>query len=105
MDIYSPPEHKYPLSKYGTWEGNSSIMNHLEGSPKVELTEYGYTLPNMIHRTSVGWHSNDINTDNTFFLNIRIDGIDKTFPGVYVPHHLSHAAAVFYTSDFHQSAS
>jgi carbamoyltransferase len=104
MDIYSPPEHKYPLSKYGTWEGNSSIMNHLEGSPKVELTEYGYTLPNMIHRTSVGWHSNDINTDNTFFLNIRIDGIDKTFPGVYVPHHLSHAAAVFYTSDFHQSA-
>ncbi|MDA8988686.1 hypothetical protein N9F93_00280 [bacterium] len=104
MDIYSPPEHKYPLSKYGTWEGNSSIMNHLEGSPKVELTEYGYTLPNMIHRTSVGWHSNDINTDNSFFLNIRIDGIDKTFPGIYVPHHLSHAASVFYTSDFDQSA-
>lgn len=104
MDIYSPPERKYPLSKYGTWEGNSSIMNHLEGSPKVELTEYGYTLPNIIHRTSVGWHSSDINTDNSFFLNIRIDGIDKTFPGIYVPHHLSHAASVFYTSDFDQSA-
>jgi predicted NodU family carbamoyl transferase len=104
MQIFSPLDNKYPLSQYGTWSSHSKIMNHLPDEPKVTKTPYGYTLPNMIHRTCLPYSSQDINMDNGFHLNIRIDGIDKTYNGWLCDHHLSHAASVFYTSDFDESA-
>ena len=104
MQIFSPLGDRYPLSQYGTWHAHSKIMNHLPDAAKVTKTPYGYTLPSMIHRTCMPYTSQDINMDNGFSLNVRIDGIDKTFKGHFCDHHLSHAASVFYTSDFDKSA-
>ena len=104
MDIYSPLDAVYPLAKFGTWSSNTGITNHLEGSDRVELTEYGYTLPDMIHRTSMPYISSDINTDNSFHINVRIKGIDKTYKGMFIDHHMSHAASTFYTSGFEEAA-
>lgn len=104
MDIYSPLGITYPLAQYGTWNSGSKITNHLEDFARVTNTPYGYTLPDMIHRTSIPFISQDINKDNGFRLNVRIEGIDKTFNGYFVDHHISHAASAFYTSDFEESA-
>jgi|TARA_B110000914_G_scaffold226249_1_gene250040 carbamoyltransferase len=104
MQIYSPLDQKYPLSQYGTWAAESKVLNHLPDHAKVTKTIHGYTLPSMIHRTCTPYTSADINMNNGFFMNIRIDGIDKTFNGYFCDHHLSHAASVFYTSDFDKSA-
>ena len=105
MKIYSPLHLKYPLSMFGSWSRESVILNHLDNyHNKPEETEYGYTLPNMIHRLHIPYSSADINTDPSFSMNIRIDGIDKTFQGHYVDHQMAHAAAAYYTSGFNKSA-
>lgn len=104
MDIYSPAKDGFPLAKFGTWASDTAVTNHLEDSARTELTKYGYTLPDMIHRTSVPYTSSDINTDNSFSINVRIEGIDKTYPGMFVDHHISHAASTFYTSGFEEAA-
>lgn len=104
IDLYSPLDQKYPLARYGTWNAESTILNHIEGESKVEKTEYGYTLPSVIHRTSIPYSSADIDTHNFFRLNIRIEGIDKTYKGMFVNHHFAHAASAYYTSDFDQAA-
>jgi len=104
VKLYSPLDQKYPLSWYGTWNRQSNALNHIEGEEKVEKTEYGYTLPSVIHRLSKPYSSADIETHNFFRLNIRIEGIDKTFKGMFVDHHFSHAASAFYTSDFDEAA-
>ena len=79
MQIYSPYEQRYPLSTFGTWKAESNILNHLEDSERPEKTEWGYTLPDMIHRLCKPFSSEDIETQIHFDLNIRIDGLDKTF--------------------------
>lgn len=104
MQIYSPYEQRYPLSRFGTWKGESNVMNHFEDSERPEKTEWGYTLPEMIHRICQPYTSDDIEVQKEFDLNIRIDGVDKTFGGTFVDHQASHAASVYYTSDFDQSA-
>lgn len=104
MQIYSPKDATYPLSQFGTWSAQTKILNHLPDQEKVIETPYGYSLPSMIHRTCKPTSSADINMDNGFWLNVRIDGIDKTFSGYFCDHHLSHAASTFYTSDFDKAA-
>jgi carbamoyltransferase len=104
MQIYSPKEKTYPLAQFGTWSAESKILNHLPDQEKVIETPYGYSLPGMIHRTCMPYSSGDINMDNGFMINVRIDGINKTFNGYFCDHHISHAASVFYTSDFDKSA-
>lgn len=105
IEIYSPLDQKYPLATYGSWNKESVVMNHLENYPdKVRETEFGYTLPSMIHRTSTPFTSYDINTLNAIDLNVRIEGIDKTFNGILIDHHLAHAASAYYTSDFKEAA-
>lgn len=104
IKIYSPFDQKYPLSQYGTWHRENNALNHLEETPRVEKTPFGYTLPDVIQRTSMPFTSSDIDTHNYFRLNIRIEGIDKTFNGMFVDHHFAHAASAFYTSDFEESA-
>ena len=104
MQIYSPKDAIYPLSQYGTWSAQTKILNHLPDQEKVIETPYGYSMPSMIHRTCKPTSSADINMDNGFWLNIRIDGIDKTFNGYFCDHHISHAASTFYTSDFEKAA-
>ena len=104
MSIYSPYEHKYPLARFGTWQSETPILNHLENTPRVEETEWGYTLPDLIQRTAQPFSSGDINAPNAWRLNVRIDGIDKVYPGHFVDHHLSHAASAFYTSNFDKAA-
>jgi len=104
MQIYSPLDVQYPLAQYGTWDGASNVLNHLEDQPRAEYTEYGITLPTLIHRTCKPWSSADIDKDNSFTINVRIDGIDKTYPGMYVDHHIAHAASAFFTSDFEETA-
>ncbi len=104
MQIYSPKDAIYPLSQYGTWSAQTKILNHLPDQEKVIETPYGYSMPSMIHRTCMPTSSADINMDNGFWLNIRIDGIDKTFNGYFCDHHISHAASTFYTSDFEKAA-
>ena len=104
MSIYSPKDQRYPLSSYGTWNKESNVLNHLPNTIKAEDTKYGYTLPDIIHRTSLPYTSADIDGHNYFKLNIRIEGIDKTFEGMFVGHHMSHAASAYYTSNFEKSA-
>ena len=104
IKLYSPLDQKYPLAHYGTWTRESNVLNHLDGEAKVEKTEYGYTLPDVIHRTSKPFSSSDIDTHNFFRLNIRIEGSDKTFSGLFIDHHIAHAASAFYTSDFETAA-
>ncbi len=104
IDIYAPFNYRYPLAKYGSWHSEGQILNHLENQPRVEETEWGYTLPDMIHRTEVPFSSFDINTHNSFIVNVRIEGHDKTFNGYFVNHHLAHAAAAYYTSGFEEAA-
>lgn len=104
ITLYSPVEERYPLAFYGTWNRQSNVLNHLDGVDKVQKTEYGYTLPAIIHRTSKPYASADIDTHNFFRLNIRIQGSDKTFKGMFIDHHISHAASAFYTSSFDNAA-
>ena len=104
MDIYSPEDKEFPLSQYGTWNGGSNVLNHLNYVQRAESTEHGVTLPNLIHRTCKPYTSKDINTTNNFWFNARIEGEEKTFEGIYVDHHLAHASSVFYTSNFKKSA-
>ena len=83
LKIYYPKDSsKYPLTSFGTWEPQSSLINHLPDVQKVELTKHGYTLPGTIHRLSDHWHSHDINDNNSIDLNVRIDGINKDFKGI-----------------------
>ena len=105
LKIYYPKDgSKYPLTSFGTWEPQSSLINHLPDVQKVELTKHGYTLPGTIHRLSDHWHSHDINDNNSIDLNVRIDGINKDFKGLLMDHHMAHASSVFYTSNLEKSA-
>ena len=100
LQIYYPDNgSKYPFTTFGTWQLHSPIVNHLDEFDKVELTKYGFTLPDTIYRLSDHWHSHDINDHNFVSLNVRIDGVDKNFNGCLVDHHVSHASSVFYTSN------
>jgi carbamoyltransferase len=103
MSIYSPKENRYPLTTYGTWARHTPIMNHIPGQ-RPEETPWGWTLPDTIHRTSLPFHSNDINDHNHFEINIRIEGVDKTFKGRFIDHHVAHAASAYYTSNIDQAA-
>lgn len=103
IDIYSPYNYRYPLAKYGTWFSEGGILNHLEGQPRVEETEWGYTLPGIIHRYEIPYHSSDINLHNSFQINVRIEGHDKVFDGAMINHHLAHASAAYYTSGFDEA--
>lgn len=104
MNIYSPHESKYPLATYGSWSRETVIMNHLPEKPKVENTEWGYTLPGQIQRDCTPFMSGDINYGQWFPLNVRIEGVDKTFKGAFVNHHGAHAASAYYTSGFDKAA-
>ena len=95
---------KYPLTSFGTWQPQTALTNHLPDTDKIEVTEYGYTLPDTIQRLSDHWHSHDINDNNFIMLNVRIEGIDKNFEGCLVDHHMAHASSVFYTSNLEKAA-
>jgi len=106
LDIYSPYEQRYPLSTFGTWKKETPILNHFddEYSERVEKTEWGFTLPNIIHRVCEPYTSDDIEIETRFEINIRIEGYDKTWKGWFIDHHLAHAASTYFTSDFDQAA-
>tara|TARA_B100001057_G_scaffold500097_1_gene613467 strand:+ start:5734 stop:7578 length:1845 start_codon:yes stop_codon:yes gene_type:complete len=104
MSIYSPYDEKYPLGIFGSWHGETPILNHLENTPRVEETDWGYTLPDLIQRTAKPFSSGDINAPGIWKLNVKIEGIDKVYPGFFIDHHLSHAASAFYTSNFDSAA-
>ena len=104
MSIYSPHGTRYPLTTFGSWSAETPILNHIEGEPRPEKTEWGYTLPNLIQRTSLPYGSEDINLAKGFALNIRIDGVDKIFRGHFVDHHAAHAASAFFTSNFNKAS-
>lgn len=103
MRIYSPYEQKYPLATYGTWSRESNILNHEPGN-RPERTQWGWTLPDLIHRTALPYHSGDINDANHFDIKIRIEGCEKTFDGKFVNHHFAHAASAYFTSNMDQAA-
>ena len=104
MDIYSPLDQDYPFNSFGTYSQNSRILNHLEDEPRVEKTEYGYTLPRIIDRMNYPFVSWQHTFRNCLELNIRIEDYDRTIKGFYVDHHTSHAASTFYTSPFEEAA-
>jgi carbamoyltransferase len=104
LKIYFYKKGKYPLTSFGTWQPQTALTNHLPDTDKIEVTEYGYTLPDTIQRLSDHWHSHDINDNNFIMLNVRIEGIDKNFEGCLVDHHMAHASSVFYTSNLEKAA-
>jgi carbamoyltransferase len=106
MDIYHPYEAgNYPFSQMGTYNKESIIMNHLDGyDNKVQETEWGYTLPYYIDRIQPPYTNTVLTGSWTLPLNCVIGGYDRVIPGVFVDHHLAHAAAAYYTSPYERSA-
>jgi len=105
LDIYSPLDEPYPLSRMGTYNKESMIMNHLESyENKVVETEYGYTLPYYLDRIQPPYSSSVITASHVLGLNCVIEGYDRVVPGFFVDHHMSHAASAYYTSPFDQAA-
>jgi len=105
ISIYSPYEDNYPFSTMGTYNKESLIMNHLNSyENKVMETEFGYTLPYYIDRIQPPYSSSIITAGYTLNLNCVVDGYDRVIPGMFVDHHMSHAASAYYTSPFEQSA-
>jgi len=105
IKIYSPLNENYPFSQMGTYNKESVIMNHLDSySNKVEKTEYGYTLPFYIDRIHPPYNNTSITGRLDININCVIEGYHRIIPGYFVDHHTSHAASVYYTSNFDQSA-
>jgi carbamoyltransferase len=105
LTAYSPENEPYPLNTFGVYDQASRILNHIEGTPRVELVKgKGYTLPSTIERINfpfASWHQ-------TFKfhipLNIEIEGYDRLISGYFINHHHCHAASTFYTSPFDKAA-
>lgn len=105
IKIYSPLNENYPFSQMGTYNKESVIMNHLDSyKNKVEKTEYGYTLPFYIDRIHPPYNNTSITGRLDININCVIEGYHRIIPGYFVDHHTSHAASVYYTSNFDQSA-
>jgi carbamoyltransferase len=104
MDIFSPYSQVYPFSTFGTYNQESKILNHLEDYPKVEMTEYGYTMPPYIDRMHPPYSNTVVTGRHHIPLNCMIIGYERMIPGYFIDHHMSHAASVFYTSDFEKAA-
>lgn len=104
MDIYSPLDQPYPINTFGTYNQASRILNHIEGEDRVEKTEYGYTLPFTVERINYPFASWNHTFRTYLNLNVRIEGYDRTIPGIFVDHHLAHASSTFYTSPFEEAA-
>ena len=105
LDIYSPLHETYPLSRMGTYNKESMIMNHLESyENKVVETEFGYTLPYYLDRIQPPYSGSVITAGYSLNLNCVIEGYDRVIPGFFVDHHMSHAASTYYTSPFDQAA-
>lgn len=105
LDIYSPYGVNYPLSTMGTYNKESILLNHLDSyDNKVMETDYGYTLPYYIDRIQPPYSSATITPMYTLGINCKIVGYDRVIPGVFVDHHMAHAAAAYYTSPFKNSA-
>jgi carbamoyltransferase len=104
MDLYSPLDQPYPINTFGTYNQASRILNHIEGADRVEKTEYGYTFPPTIERINYPFASWNHTFRQSFPLNIRIEGYDRTIFGIFVDHHVAHASSTFYTSPFEEAA-
>jgi len=105
IDIYSPIDESYPFAQMGTYNKESVIMNHLDSyENKVIETEFGYTLPYYIDRIQPPYISSVITASYTLKLNCVIEGYSRIIPGIFVDHHMAHAASAYYTSPFNQAA-
>lgn len=105
ISIYSPYGVNYPLSQMGTYNKESIILNHLENyNNKVYETDYGYTLPYYIDRIQPPYGNTVVTGTHYLDLNCVIDGYDRVIPGYFIDHHMAHAAATYYTSNFKEAA-
>jgi carbamoyltransferase len=103
MEIYSPLDLQYPFSTFGTYNKERALLNHLEVETKVEVTEYGYTLPEYIDRIHPPYTNTVVTGKYNLPLNCVITGYDRVIPGYFIDHHMAHAASVYYTSPFDEA--
>ena len=109
MEIYSPEGEKYPLSIFGKYGMEAALMNHLEsywsedGMPQY-VTGLGYTLPPMLDRLRPPMISTWATFKPFINLNVKIEGYDRVIRGVFVDHHMAHAASTFFTSPFEKAS-
>lgn len=105
ITLYSPEDQPYPLNTFGTYSQSSRILNHLEGTDRVEFVKgKGYTLPWSIDRMNYPFATQGHTFKNSFRLNVEIEGYPRLIRGYYIDHHHSHAASTFFTSPYDKSA-
>jgi carbamoyltransferase len=105
LSIYSPSDMEYPISTFSSLRKNVSILNHLDSfENKPEYVEgLGYSLPDELSRIDESNSSNWLDLMD-FEINCKIDGYDRIIPGLFIDHHITHAASAFYTSPFEHSS-
>lgn len=112
MDIYSPLGEEYPLRVFGRDHGSVAILNHLDQFWNPDMINWkpiyvegkGFTLPNFWDRLRAPHINPTSRHRNVAILNVEISGYERLIPGYFVDHHMSHAAAAFFTSPFDSAA-